>query len=100
VLHKYGHDYKVIFVGDASMSPYEIVTAGGAVEHWNPEAGAVWLARARAQWPNSIWLNPTRQDYWGYTHSIGMIRDIFAERMFPLTLAGLERATRELSRMH
>ncbi|MGE0283761.1 MAG: VWA domain-containing protein [Rhizobiaceae bacterium] len=100
VLHKYGHDYKVIFVGDASMSPYEIVTAGGAVEHWNPEAGALWLARARAQWPNSIWLNPTKQDYWGYTHSIGMIREIFAERMFPLTLAGLEAATRELSRVH
>jgi len=100
VLHKYGHDYKVIFVGDASMSPYEIVTAGGAVEHWNPEAGAVWLARARSQWPNSIWLNPTKQDYWGYTHSIGMVREIFADRMFPLTLAGLEAATRELSRVH
>jgi uncharacterized protein with von Willebrand factor type A (vWA) domain len=100
VLHKYGHDYKVIFVGDASMSPYEIVTPGGAVEHWNSEAGAVWLARARSQWANSIWLNPTKQDYWGYTHSIGMIREIFADRMFPLTLAGLEAATRELSRAH
>ncbi|HEY5818962.1 MAG TPA: VWA domain-containing protein [Mesorhizobium sp.] len=100
VLNKYGHDYKVIFVGDASMSPYEIVTPGGAVEHWNPEAGAVWLARALAQWPNSIWLNPTHQNHWGYTHSIGMIREIFSDRMYPLTLAGLEAATKVLSHKH
>jgi uncharacterized protein with von Willebrand factor type A (vWA) domain len=100
VLHKYGGDYKAIFVGDASMSPYEIATPGGAVEHWNDEAGIVWLSRALAQWPNAVWLNPTRQKHWGYTHSIGMVRDIFSERMFPLTLAGLEAATRELSRKH
>lgn len=97
VLHKYGHDYKVVFVGDASMSPYEIVTPGGSVEHWNQEAGAVWLARALEQWPNSIWLNPTRQDYWPYTHSIDIIRNIFGGRMYPLTLSGLEAATKELS---
>jgi uncharacterized protein with von Willebrand factor type A (vWA) domain len=100
VLHKYGHDYKVIFVGDASMSPYEIVSPGGSVEHWNEEAGAVWLSRALAQWPNAIWINPTKLDYWGYTHSIGLMREIFSDRMYPLTLAGLESATKELSRKH
>ena len=100
VLHKYGHDYKVIFVGDASMSPYEVAQPGGSVEHWNPEAGVTWLNRVRAQWPNSAWLNPIQQKHWGYTHSIQMIRDLFGERMYPLTLAGLETMTRELSRKH
>lgn len=100
VLHKYGHDYKVVFVGDAAMSPYEIVSPGGAVEHWNDEAGVVWLQRALAQWPNAVWINPTRRDYWSYTHSIGVIQEIFAGRMYPLTLAGLEAATRELSHRH
>ena len=100
VLHKYGHDYKVIFVGDASMSPYEIAQPGGSVEHWNPEAGIAWLNRARAQWPNSAWLNPIQQKHWNYTHSIQMVRDLFGERMYPLTLAGLETMTRELSRKH
>ena len=100
VLHKYGHDYKVIFVGDASMSPYEVAQPGGSVEHWNPEAGITWLNRVRAQWPNSTWLNPIQQKHWGYTHSIQMIRDVFGERMYPLTLAGLETMTRELSRKH
>jgi uncharacterized protein with von Willebrand factor type A (vWA) domain len=100
VLHKYGHDYKAIFVGDASMSPYEIAYPGGSVEHWNAEAGSVWLARVLAQWPNAIWLNPVREKHWGYTHSIQMIRELFSERMFPLTLSGLEQATRTLSRKH
>jgi len=100
VLHKYGHDYKAIFVGDASMSPYEIAQPGGSVEHWNAEAGAVWLARAQQQWPHAIWLNPVQEKHWGYTHSIQMVRALFSERMFPLTLAGLEQATRTLSRKH
>ncbi len=100
VLHKYGHDYKVIFVGDASMSPYEIAQPGGSVEHWNPEAGVTWLNRVRQQWPNAAWLNPIQQKHWNYTHSIQMVRDLFAERMYPLTLAGLETMTRELSRKH
>ncbi|MEX0347578.1 MAG: VWA domain-containing protein [Rhizobiaceae bacterium] len=100
VLHKYGHDYKVIFVGDASMSPYEIAYQGGSVEHWNPEPGHLWLQRALNQWPNAIWINPTRQKHWSYTHSIGMIQEIFDNRMFPLTLKGLEAATKELSRKH
>ena len=100
VLNKYGPDYKVVFVGDAAMSPYEIVTPGGSVEHWNREAGAAWLARVLAQWPQAVWLNPAPEKHWSYTHSIGMIREIFGGRMFPLTLAGLEAATRELSRKH
>ncbi|RWD37928.1 VWA domain-containing protein [Mesorhizobium sp.] len=100
LLHKYGPDYKVIVVGDASMSPYEIAHPGGSVEHWNPEAGIVWLGRLLQQWPNAVWLNPENEKHWGYTHSIAMIRDIFGGRMFPLTLAGLEAATKQLSRKH
>ncbi|MER8394844.1 VWA domain-containing protein [Mesorhizobium sp. M1340] len=100
LIHKYGPDYKVIVVGDASMSPYEIAHPGGSVEHWNKEAGAVWLGRLLQQWPNAIWLNPEDAKNWGYTHSIAMIRDIFGGRMFPLTLAGLEAATKQLSRKH
>jgi len=99
ILHKYSHDYKVIFVGDASMSPYEIAYPGGANEHWNPEAGSTWLARARDQWPNHLWLNPVPENYWGYTHSIQMIQEIFGkDRMVPMTLEGLSRGMKELSR--
>ena len=100
VLHRYGPDYKAIFVGDAAMSPYEIVHPGGSVEHWNTEAGAVWLQRALQQWPSTIWLNPSAERLWPYTHSISMIREIFGDRMFPLTLTGLEAATKALSRKH
>ncbi|RWF41050.1 VWA domain-containing protein [Mesorhizobium sp. M00.F.Ca.ET.151.01.1.1] len=100
LIHKYGPDYKVIVVGDASMSPYEIAHPGGSVEHWNPEAGAVWLGRLLQQWPNAVWLNPESERNWGFTHSIAMIRDIFGGRMFPLTLSGLEGATKQLSRKH
>jgi uncharacterized protein with von Willebrand factor type A (vWA) domain len=98
VIHTYGPDYKLVFVGDASMSPYEIVYPGGANEHWNAEAGQVWLARALAQWPNAVWINPVPEQHWGYTHSIGLIREIMGGRMFPMTLAGLDAATKELSR--
>ncbi|NDH04003.1 MAG: VWA domain-containing protein, partial [Marivivens sp.] len=92
VLHTYGSDYKCIFVGDASMSPYEIAYRGGANEHWNEEAGQVWLERARDQWTNHLWINPVPERLWGYTQSIGMIRDIFgADRMVPMTLEGIER---------
>jgi uncharacterized protein with von Willebrand factor type A (vWA) domain len=70
------------------------------VEHWNQEAGSVWLSRALAQWPQSVWLNPVREKHWGYTHSIEMIREIFSDRMYPLTLGGLEAATKELTRRH
>ncbi|ATG35168.1 MULTISPECIES: VWA domain-containing protein [Phaeobacter] len=98
VLRTYGPDYKCIFVGDASMSPYEIAYPGGANEHWNPEAGQVWLERARAQWASHLWINPVPEAYWPHTHSIQMIREIFADQMVPMTLAGLERGMRELTR--
>lgn len=98
VLRTYGPDYKCIFVGDASMSPYEIAYAGGANEHWNEEAGQVWLQRARDAWASHLWINPVPEKYWDYTHSIGMIREIFEDRMVPMTLDGLERGMRELSR--
>ncbi|MCR9114243.1 MAG: VWA domain-containing protein [Rhodobacteraceae bacterium] len=98
VLCTYGPDYKCIFVGDASMSPYEIAYPGGANEHWNAEAGQVWLDRARQQWPDNMWINPVPERYWGYTHSIGMIREIFEDRMVPMTLEGIERGMKELGR--
>ncbi len=98
VLRTFGPDYKCIFVGDASMSPYEIVYPGGANEHWNAEAGQVWLQRAREQWPANLWINPVPEKYWNHTHSIGLIREIFEDRMVPLTLSGLERGMRDLSR--
>lgn len=98
VLRTYGPDYKCIFVGDASMSPYEIAYPGGANEHWNQEAGQVWLERAREQWKSHLWINPVPQKHWDYTHSIGMVREIFEDRMVPMTLDGLEEGMRELTR--
>ena len=96
VLRSYGSDYKAIFVGDASMSPYEVLHPGGANEHWNKEAGQVWLGRACAQWPNHLWINPVPEAHWGYTASIRLIRDIFAGRMVPMTLDGISRGIKEL----
>jgi uncharacterized protein len=98
VLHKFGHDYKLVFVGDASMSPYEITHPGGSVEHYNEEAGAVWLQRLTNTYPAAIWLNPVPEKYWGYTSSIQAIRHLMQERMYPLTLEGLDEAMRTLSR--
>ena len=98
ILRTYGPDYKCIFVGDASMSPYEIAYPGGANEHWNAEAGQTWLERARAQWPSNIWINPVPEKYWGYTHSIEMIREIFENRMVSMSLSGLEKGMKELVR--
>ncbi|WP_420397659.1 vWA domain-containing protein [Nioella sp.] len=98
ILNTYGSDYKCIFVGDAAMSPYEIAMPGGANEHWNKEAGQVWLDRARAQWPNHMWINPTPEPHWRYTQSIKMIHDIFEGRMVPMTLEGIDRGMRELGR--
>ncbi|MFN3145938.1 MAG: vWA domain-containing protein [Paracoccaceae bacterium] len=99
VLRTYGSDYKCIFVGDASMSPYEIAFAGGANEHWNAEAGQVWLERARDQWPGCLWINPVPERFWPYTQSIAMIRQIIgAERMVPMTLEGIERGMKVLGR--
>ena len=98
VLNTYGPDYKCIFVGDAAMSPYEIAYAGGANEHWNQEAGQVWLERARTQWPANLWINPTPEAHWRYTQSIKMIHEIFEGRMVPMTLEGIDRGMRELGR--
>ena len=98
VLNTYGPDYKCIFVGDASMSPYEVAYAGGANEHWNEEAGQVWLQRARDAWPTHLWINPVPERSWNYTQSIHMIREIFEGQMVPMTLEGLERGMKELVR--
>jgi uncharacterized protein len=98
VLHKYGHDYKIIFVGDAAMAPYEIAQAGGSVEHMNEEAGATWMQRVLDIYPHAIWLNPVQEHLWDYTYSIRMLKQIMGERMFPLTLEGLDSAMRELVR--
>ncbi|MDG1532518.1 MAG: VWA domain-containing protein [Paracoccaceae bacterium] len=98
VLRTYGPDYKCIFVGDASMSPYEVAYKGGANEHWNEESGEVWLNRAREQWRSAVWINPMEERYWPYTQSCQMIRQIFEDRMYPMNLAGLETAMKELGR--
>ncbi|CAN7334952.1 VWA domain-containing protein [Rhizobium sp. LjRoot30] len=98
IIRTFGPDHHAVFVGDAAMSPYEITHAGGSVEHWNKESGEVWLSRLTGHFRRSIWINPVREDYWGYTSSIGMVRRLFAGQMYPLTLGGLEQATRALSR--
>jgi uncharacterized protein with von Willebrand factor type A (vWA) domain len=97
VLHKYSADYKLILVGDATMSPYEIHYPGGSVEHWNEEAGSTWMQRLLDTYPKAIWLNPEPQQRWEYTPSIRMMSELMEERMFPLTVRGLEEAMRELS---
>ena len=99
LLRTYGPGYRCIFVGDAAMSPYEIAVPGGANEHWNEEAGHVWLERARDAWPDHLWINPLPEAHWPYTQSIQMVREIFGpDRMVPMTLDGLERGMRLLSR--
>lgn len=98
VLHKYPSDYKVIFVGDATMSPYEITYAGGSVEHWNEEPGGIWLERVTQIYENCVWINPIPERHWEYTPSLQIIKQIMGERMYPLTLEGLDHAMRELSR--
>ena len=98
VIHTYGADYKLIFVGDATMSPYEIARPGGSVEHWNEEAGTTWLERMLNTWSRAVWLNPLPEEHWTYTPSLHMIRQLFGNRMFPLSPEGLERAMRALSR--
>jgi uncharacterized protein with von Willebrand factor type A (vWA) domain len=98
VLHKFPHDYKVIFVGDATMSPYEITYPGGSVEHWNEEPGAVWVDRVTQIYESCVWLNPTPERHWEYTPSIGVVRQLVNDRMYPLTLQGLDKAMRELVR--
>jgi uncharacterized protein with von Willebrand factor type A (vWA) domain len=98
LLHKYGPDWKAVIVGDAAMSPYEIVQPGGAIEHFNEEAGAVWLERVTGAWPALAWLNPTPERYWDYSSSTKIIRELVNGRMYPLTIEGLDEAMRELAR--
>jgi uncharacterized protein len=98
VLHKYGHDYKLIFVGDASMSPYEISHPGGSVEHFNEESGTAWMQRLTTTYPAAAWLNPVPEAHWGYSQSISLLKDLMNDRMYPLTLGGLDDAMRGLKR--
>jgi uncharacterized protein with von Willebrand factor type A (vWA) domain len=96
ITHKYGPDYKLIFVGDATMSPYEIVYAGGSVEHWNEEPGAIWIKRLLSAYPKAIWLNPEPEQRWDYTPSVNLTRELMEDRMFPLTLRGLDAGIKSL----
>ena len=98
ILHKYGHDYKLIFVGDATMSPYEILQPGGSIEYSNDEAGAVWMRRMLDVYPKAVWLNPEPEQLWPYRQSISVIRELMEARMYPITIEGLERAMRYLSK--
>ena len=98
LLHRFGNDWKVVVVGDAAMSPYEITAPGGSVEHWNEEAGAIWLKRLNEIYDKVVWLNPTPEAYWGYSPSTALISAMLEERMFPLTLEGLDRAMKSLVR--
>jgi uncharacterized protein with von Willebrand factor type A (vWA) domain len=97
VMRTYGPDYRLVFVGDATMGPYEIMQPGGSIEHWNEEAGATWLERLRRAYPKHAWLNPEPEDRWDFVPSIGVARRLLEERMFPLTLAGIDRAMRALN---
>src|SRR6266852_5179890 len=98
IMHKYGHDYKLVFVGDATMSPYEILQPGGSIEYSNDEAGAVWLKRMLEVYPRAAWLNPEPEEIWPYRQSIGILREIMGGRMYPTTVEGLERAMRALAK--
>ena len=98
ILHKYAHDYKVIFVGDATMAPYEITHAGGSVEHWNEEPGALWMQRFRQIYDKVVWINPTPRDTWEYSSSVEMTRELVGGNMYPLTIRGLEEAMNQLSK--
>jgi len=98
LLHKYSHDYKVIFVGDATMSPYEILQPGGSVEYFNEEPGAVWIKRFIDVYPKCVWLNPEPEEIWSYRQSIGVLKELMNGRMYPTTLNGLERAMKLLAK--
>jgi uncharacterized protein with von Willebrand factor type A (vWA) domain len=98
LLNKYSADYKVIYVGDASMAPYEVTSPGGSVEYHNEESGAVWMQRMSDTFEKLIWINPVQEKYWEYTPSIIMLRDLINGKMFPLTLGGLEKGMSLLSR--
>ena len=98
IFRTYGKEYKCIFVGDASMSPYEILIPGGANEHFNQESGQAWLERAITQWPSNLWINPILEEHWNFSQSTNIIKDIFSNRMVPLSLKGIDEGTRLLSK--
>ena len=98
ILNKYAGDYKVVFVGDATMAPYEITHAGGSVEHWNEEAGAIWMSRFKGWYDKIVWINPTPQETWEYSTSVAMTQELVEGRMFPLTIRGLEEGMHLLSK--
>ncbi len=100
VMHTYSADHKLVFVGDATMSPYEIMAVGGSVEHWNEEAGATWMARLMAIYPYAVWLNPQPEEFWGHIPSIGMAKELLSGQMYPLTIDGLDRAMKALKKAH
>ena len=98
ILNKYGSDYRVVIVGDATMAPYEITHSGGSVEHWNEEPGAVWMQRISTIYPKLIWINPTPQETWEYSSSVAITQELVENRMYPLTIRGLEDAMSLLSK--
>ena len=98
IINTYNSTYKVFFVGDATMSPYEIGSVGGSVEHWNEEAGVTWISRILKNFPNAVWLNPQPIQYWHSIQSITMVKEIFSEKMFPLTTDGIKNAVNVLRR--
>ena len=98
IMHKYGHDFKLVFVGDATMSPYEILQPGGSIEYHNEEAGAVWIKRMLDIYSKAVWLNPEPKEVWSYRQSIGIIKDLMTDRMFPTTIDGLEKAMKVLTK--
>ena len=98
VLNKYSGDYKIVFVGDATMAPYEITHAGGSVEHWNEEPGTEWIARFKEVYEKIVWINPTPQETWEYSSSVALTQDLVDGNMFPLTVRGLEEGMNQLSK--
>ena len=98
MLRTFNPDYRVVFIGDATMSPYEIEQPGGSIEHWNEESGRVWMTRIAAHFPRLVWLNPEPEDHWKWTPSVQITRELVGRRMFPLTLEGLDHAMRTLKR--
>jgi uncharacterized protein with von Willebrand factor type A (vWA) domain len=98
VINTYPSDYKVIFVGDATMAPYEVSYPGGSIEHWNEEAGSTWFQRLTEHFSKVVWLNPLPEDYWGQGGSLGMIQKLVGDHMYPMSLEGLESAMRYMSR--
>ena len=98
IINKYSSDYKIIVVGDATMAPYEITNSGGSIEHWNEEPSVTWINRLSEHFNNMAWLNPVPDDHWDYSSSVCILKDLFDDRMYPLTLKGLENAMGELTK--